>query len=97
MVRTSRKCSGDPDQICAIPKRLDRMSAGQTGHFRGINGTRPWDGCDPKSGGVPPKFFMCIGFFSSQCLPMLRRLSRVDNASIATLFGTVEVSPPRRV
>ena len=51
-----RKCPGtaggrgpgtsEPD-FCATPRRLDRMSAGQTGHFHRTNGTRPRDGCDP--------------------------------------------------
>ena len=36
-----------PD-FCVIPHRLDRMSAGETGHLYGTNGTRARDGCDAK-------------------------------------------------
>ena len=70
-----RKCAGDgleaslgtsgtsrPD-VCAIPHRFDRMSAGQTGHFHGRNGTFPRDGCNPNVG-CPGKFLYVCWFFS---------------------------------
>ena len=40
----------------AIPHRLDRMSAGQTGHSNGANRTRPPNGCGPEVCG----FFLSI-------------------------------------
>ena len=74
MVSAPRKCPGDglggesgtsgtsrPD-LCAIPNRLDRMSAGQTGHVHGTNGTRPRDGCGPE-GGVPRQISLCLLVF----------------------------------
>ena len=78
MVGMPRKCPGDglgasprtsgtfPPDFCAIPHGLDRMSAGQTGHFHGTNGTRPRHGCDPKVD-VPhlTSLIMFIGVFSS--------------------------------
>ena len=39
-----------PD-FCIIAHRLDRMSAGQTGHFHGTSGTCPRDGCGPEGSG----------------------------------------------
>ena len=38
----------------AYPHRLDRMSAGETGHFRWTNGTCPWDVRNP-NGRCPAK------------------------------------------
>ena len=61
-----RKCPGDslgaspagrlgrPKlDLCVIPHRLDRMSAGQTGHFRGTNEACPRDGLRSRRGGCP--------------------------------------------
>ena len=36
--------------VSEIPHRLDRTSAGQTGHFHVTNGTHPRDGCCPEVG-----------------------------------------------
>ena len=52
-----------PDS-CAIPHRLDRMSAGQTGHFHGTNGTHSWDGGGPEVG-VPRRISLCLSVFFS--------------------------------
>ena len=38
------------------------MSAGQTGHFHGTNGTRPRDGWGPEVG-VSPRISLCYWFF----------------------------------
>ena len=50
-----------PLSSCVVPHRLDRMSAGQTGHFHGTNRTRPRDGCDPEE-----ESSLCFLVFSSQ-------------------------------
>ena len=34
----------------AVPRRLDRVSARQMGHFHGSNEARPRDGCGPEVG-----------------------------------------------
>ena len=50
-----------PD-LCVNQYSRDRMSPGQTGHITGQMGRVPGQtGRTP--GGVPPKFFMFIGFF----------------------------------
>ena len=79
-----RKCPGDgvganpgtsgtsrPD-LCVTPHTLDRMSAGQTGHFHGTNGTRLRDGCSPGVG-VSRRISSCLlVFFSSLQMEGLR-------------------------
>ena len=62
--------------------RLDRMSAGQTGHFHGTNETRPWDGCGPEIGRVTLNFFMFTGLFASQSV----ELGRVKHESLQNLW-----------
>ena len=68
------KCSGDglggvpghpgrPGLILYVwPHRMDRMSAGQTGHFHGTNWTRPQDGCGPE-GEVSHQISICLLVF----------------------------------
>ena len=53
--RASEVCRGrfggdsrDMRELCVVPYRLDRMSAGQTGRFHWTHGTRPRDGCGPE-------------------------------------------------
>ena len=45
------------------------MSAGQTGHFHGTNGTRPQDVCSPSMEACPHLSFMFAGFFLFPSLP----------------------------
>ena len=57
----------EPD-LCGIPHRFDRTSAGQTGHSHGTNGTRPRDGCGLEVG-VSRQISLCLlVLFSSQLL-----------------------------
>ena len=60
----SRDTRDAPPDLCVIPHRLDRISAGQTGHSHRTNGTRPQDGCNPNVG-VSRRISLCLLFFLS--------------------------------
>ena len=61
-VRYASEVTSRPD-FYVTRHRLDRTSAGQTGHFHGTNGTRPRDGCNPKVE-VSRQISLCLLVFS---------------------------------